>query len=276
MSRRRRLLIAGASLALVPGLAPVARAYDLDEIRRRGQIRFAVYKEFAPFSDDGAGIDIDICEALAATLQVKAAYLPFDADESVDDDLRNMVWRGHYLGYGPADAMIHVPVDRAFMERNDRVKILAPYYRERLQLARDTARVPKFESLADLHGLPLGAEGDTLASIVLTGADGGRLRSQVTHFKSTVAAIEALKQGRLAAVMGLRSELQAGLRGAKGFDVTDPRAPGVPPGGWPLGLAVKAEFEDLARALQSAMNELIANGRIEAIFARHHVSWLRP
>lgn len=273
--RRRTLLRAGAALA-ASAVWPAAHAYDLDEVRRRGQLRFAVYKEFAPFSDDGKGIDIDLCEALAAALQVKAAYLPFDADENVDDDLRNMVWRGHYLGYGPADVMIHVPVDRAFIERNERVKIFAPYFRETLQLARSKERLPKYESLSDLRGLPLGAEGSTLASIVLTAGDGGRLREQLTHFKSTLEAVEALKAGRLAAVMGLRSELLAGLRGDARFEVGDPRAPGVPPGGWSLGLAVKTEHEALAKALQAAMNELVAAGKVEAIFARHHVVWLRP
>ena len=149
--KRRSLLRAGAALAAAAAL-PAARAYDLDEARRRGQLRFAVYKEFAPFSDDGKGIDIEIAEALAAALQVKAGFLPFDADENVDDDLRNMVWRGHYLGYGPADAMIHVPVDRAFMERNGRVKIFAPYYRETLQLARSRER--RFTARAAFRGTP--------------------------------------------------------------------------------------------------------------------------
>ncbi len=273
--KRRTLLRAGAALAALAAL-PAARAYDLDEVRKRGQLRFAVYKEFAPFSDDGKGIDIDLAEALAAALQVKAAYLPFDADENVDDDLRNMVWRGHYLGYGPADVMIHVPVDRAFMERNNRVRIFAPYYRETLQLARSKERLPKYESLSDLQGLPLGAEGGTLASIVLTAGDGGRLRENVHHFKSTAEAVEEMKQGRLAAVMGLRSELLAAVRDDARFAVGDPRAPGVAPGGWPLGLAVKTENEALAKALQAAMNELVVSGRVEAIFARHHVAWLRP
>ena len=270
--RRRELVLAGAALALARPL----RAYDLDQVRSRGQIRFAVYRRFAPFSDDGKGIDLDIGEALAAALQVKAVFLPFDADENVDDDLRNMVWRGHYLGYGPADAMIHVPVDRAFIERNQRVNIFAPYYREKLQIARDTAKLPKLESLADLRGAALGAESDTLASIVLTGADGGRLREQVRHYKSTLAALDELRAGRLAAVAWLRSELLAGLHGAQGFEITDPKAPGVAPGGWALGLAVKAEYSALAQALQVAMNELVTSGRIEQIFARHKVDWLRP
>jgi hypothetical protein len=41
------------------------------------------------------------------------------------DDLRNMVWRGHYLGYGPADVMLQVPVDK-FLAHNPQVMILRP------------------------------------------------------------------------------------------------------------------------------------------------------
>ena len=34
--------------------------------------------------------------------------LPFNADENMNDDLRNLVWRGHYLGFGPADVQVTV------------------------------------------------------------------------------------------------------------------------------------------------------------------------
>ena len=43
-------------------------------------------------------------------------------DENMNDDLRNMVWKGHYLGYGPADVMLHVPVDNRLMAENDKVQ----------------------------------------------------------------------------------------------------------------------------------------------------------
>ncbi|MFO1328447.1 MAG: hypothetical protein U1F56_13900 [Rubrivivax sp.] len=46
----------------------------------------------------------------------------------MNDDLRNMVWRGHYLGFGPADVLMHVPVNRPLME-NPRVEIFAPCWR---------------------------------------------------------------------------------------------------------------------------------------------------
>jgi hypothetical protein len=60
----------------------------------------------------GQGIDVDLAAALADTLGMKVTPLPFQADENMDDDLRNMVWQGHYLGFGPADACCMFPSPR--------------------------------------------------------------------------------------------------------------------------------------------------------------------
>jgi ABC-type amino acid transport substrate-binding protein len=273
MNRGRRALL-GAACALA--LGPPARASDLPQLRARGRIRIAVYRDFPPFSDAGRGIDVRVGQALAQALQLSADLMPFDADEKVDDDLRNMVWRGTLLGYGPADVMLHVPVDRAFAQRNPQVRIFAPYFREKLQLVRDVARIPQADTLAALQGQPLGAEDGTLASVVLLAAEGGRLRGNVRHYHSTGQALEELKAGRLAAVMGLRSELESGMSGTDGFAISDPAAPGIPAGGWPLGLAVKADDESLAAALQAAVDDLVNQGQIERIFREYRVSWVRP
>jgi len=268
----RRLFLGGACAL---ALAPLARA-DLPQLRKRGRIRIAVYRDFPPFSDGDRGIDVRIGQALAQALQLSADVMPFDADEKVDDDLRNMVWRGTLLGYGPADVMLHVPVDPAFAQRNPKVRIFAPYFREKLQLVRDLARIPQADSLEALRGQPLGAEDGTLASIVLLSAEGGRLRQDVRHFHSTAEALAELKAGRLAAVMGLRSELQSAMAGIGGFQISDPVAPGIPLAGWRLGLAVRADDEALAGALQAALDGLLEQGTIERIFRDYNVAWSSP
>jgi ABC-type amino acid transport substrate-binding protein len=269
----RRTILAGACAL---GLTALARASELPQLRSRGRIRIAVYRDFPPFSDGGQGIDVRLGQALAQALQLPADVMPFGAGEKVEDDLRNMVWRGTLLGYGPADVMLHAPVDPAFARRNPQVKIFAPYFREKLRLVRDVARIPQADSLSALQGQPLGAEDGTLASMVLLTAEGGRLRGDVRHYPSTGQALADLKAGRLAAVMGLRSELEAGMAGIDGFEMSDPAAPGVPMGGWPLGLAVKADDEALAAALQAAVDDLIGRGEMERIFRDYKVSWARP
>jgi ABC-type amino acid transport substrate-binding protein len=248
----------------------------LDQVRKRGMLRVALYNEFAPFSDQGRGVDVDIAAALAARLGVKVQALWFDADENMEDDLRNMVWKGHYLGYGPADVMMHVPVDRDYMARNDKVMFFAPYHRERYGIAFDTARIPKLESMSALEDQPIGVQGDTLADTALLGADAGRYRSGVRHFEDVGEAVAALREGRVAAVLAQFGELEGALKGAKGFEIVPPPIPMLYSRQWAIGLAVKAGQEDLARALQEAMNALAADGELARIFARHGVVLRKP
>ncbi len=49
-----------------------AVADTMQQIRDRARLIVAVYKDFAPFSDDGEGIDVDIARALAEKLGLTA------------------------------------------------------------------------------------------------------------------------------------------------------------------------------------------------------------
>ena len=122
-----------------------------------GTLKVAVYNDFVPFSANGIGIDIDLAQALADRLGLQLRLLPFKAGENLNDDLRNMVWKGHYLGYGPADVMLHVPVDRVLMVANDKVQIFAPYYRDSVRLVRSAKTVPDFDGFDSLAGKKIGA-----------------------------------------------------------------------------------------------------------------------
>ncbi|HQC97391.1 MAG TPA: ABC transporter substrate-binding protein, partial [Aquabacterium sp.] len=109
-SSRRTWLQAGA--AVLAGAALPALAQDkpaLQRIQERGTLVVGVYNDLPPFNSGGKGIDVALAEALAKALGVKLSLLPFNAGEDMGDDLRNMVWRGHYLGFGPADVLLHVP-----------------------------------------------------------------------------------------------------------------------------------------------------------------------
>lgn len=274
--RRLLCVLGAASLLLVAAAASAQQAYDLPEVLSRGQLRVAFYKEFAPFSDDGKGIDVDIAQLLAAKLGVKLVPMWFDADESMDDDLRNMVWKGHYLGYGPADMMIHVPVDREYMAKNDKVSFFAPYYRERFAIARNTERISKLDSMEPFRTAKIGVEGGSYPDTVLLSADAGAYRGSVVHFKSTSEALQALKAGEVSAVMAMQGELEAGVHGLKGFEVSEPPLPLINRRQWPLGMAVKAGNDELAKALQKSMNELVTEGKIAALFERYGVKYRAP
>jgi ABC-type amino acid transport substrate-binding protein len=229
-----------------------------------------------PFHVAGRGIDVDIAQALADALGRRLALLPFPADDDVAGDLRNMVWKGHYLGYGPADALLHVPVDRPLMDANPQVRILAPYWRERVMIARRLDRVPQLQTLAALAGEPVAVAGQTLAGWLLLGADGGALRGQLaTHWKDGAQAAQALRRGEVAACAGLDSELQSVLGDDARFAITPLPLPRAPRDGWAVGLAVRQDAAELATGLQQALEGLVRDGRLAQIFARANVHW-RP
>ncbi|MDP1613269.1 MAG: transporter substrate-binding domain-containing protein [Sulfuritalea sp.] len=281
MGIRAAAALAGLWLAFLA--MPLANAEELsalEKIRHAGVLKVALYRNFAPFSHDGRGIDVDLAEALAAWLGVKMSPLWFEADENMEDDLRNMVWKGHYLGYGPADVMMHAPIDPAYMAKVDRVKFFAPYHRERYAIARQLDKLPTLDSFEPFEKLGLGIEGDTLAASVMLSADGGRYRNTIKTFRTAAEALSALKSGAVAAVMAQQGELEGGLKGGlKGdarFAVDLPPHPILQKRQWVLGLAVKKQNDDLAQALQAAINELMADGSIKAIMLRHGVQHRQP
>ena len=270
MSRRRALLACAA--AAFAAAAPARAGWD--KIRESGALKVAVYNEFAPFSDKGAGIDVDLAQVLAAKLGLRLSLMPFPADEEVADDLRNMVWKGHYLGYGPADLMLHVPVDSRLMADNPQVRIFAPYYVESLRLARSAAAIPQLQGVDSLAGKRIGVEKVSIAGMLMLGE--ARLREQVRIYPTAAEALAALKAGALDAVLAKRSEVETALRGDPAFPVEELAFQRMPRSGWAVGMAVRKDNEDLARRLQAAVNEMTASGELAALFEKHGVKAVRP
>jgi ABC-type amino acid transport substrate-binding protein len=248
----------------------------LGEIQKRGILKVALYKNYPPFSNDNKGADADLAAALAAKLGVKLSVLWFDAGENMEDDLRNMVWKGHYLGYGPADVLMHAPIDRAYMAKNDKVKFFAPYHRERYAVARNIEQIALLENFDAFEKLPLGIEGDTLAAKVMLTANDGRIRDMVRPFKTAYEAIAALKAGTVSGVIAQQGELEAGLAGDKRFAIDLPPDQVMKMRQWPMGLAVKAESVDLEKALQQAMKDLTDDGSVSKIMAKNGIVYRAP
>ena len=262
-----------ASLSLAFSLPAVANE-DMDKIRASGKLTVAVYEDFAPFSGKGGGIDHDLADALAKKLNLKLSLLPFPAGEDIGDDLRNMVWKGHYLGFGPADVMLHVPVDRNVMLKNDKVEIFAPYYRDTVKLVRNVKAIPDLNGVASLEGKKLGAEKVSISAMVLLGEQS--LREGVTIYPTPIEALQKLKAGELDAVVASRSEIESVIRDDKQFEITDAPFTRLPRNGWVVGLAVKKENTELALLLQKAVNDLFDSGEMAALFTKHGVRSIKP
>jgi ABC-type amino acid transport substrate-binding protein len=274
LSRRHCLQqIGGAALAL-GGLGSLANAATLVKVQERGVLNVGIYEAMPPFHVGGKGIDVELAQALAQALNVKLALMPFVADDNMNDDLRNMVWRGTVFGYGPADVLMHVPVEQRLMDANPQVKVLAPYYRDRVMLARNVEQVPRLSSMSDLTNQRIAVAGISLSGWLLLGADGGAYKNQITaQWKDGAECAQALLRGEFSVAGGMASELESVLRGNPRFAIEPMPTPRAPREGWAAGLAVKNDAVDLAQALQAAMNQLSEQGKLRELFERHNVTW---
>ena len=277
-NRLQTLLMAVGILAAT--LTHAATAEGL-ATQQEGLLRVAVYKDFPPYADAGKGVDVALGRELARRLGLDAEIVAYAADEDMNDDLRNMVWKGHYLGTRPADVMLHVPVDERLAERNEQVKIFGPYHLESLAIARDPARVgPVTGSAARALEVftreKVGVETESLADGFLLSVLHGRLRENVVHFTTVADAVAAMQRGEVAAVMATQAEIEAALGQQTRFSVGPVDMPELRIKGWPLGMAIKRDNTQLGEALTAAMIEIQRDGTLDRIFAEHGITRRTP
>ena len=276
-NRAPALALLLACLGGVPNADSHAWARPLDEVTASGELSVVVYRDYPPWSQnvDGrvVGVDADIAAALAKRLGLKLSLVELTADESVDDDLRNGIWKKSKLGQPMADVMLHVPYDRELDIRNDQVALVAPYAREMMAVARRAAT----PTVGLLNGLRIGVEVDSLADLYLSGAFGGRMRADTHRYRHLAEAAAALKTGELEALVGPRGEIEGALGPSHpGWVVSTPGFPGLQKTSWPFGMAVKDNSRDLGYALEDAVSAMTKDGELAAIFAAHAVSFNPP
>ena len=284
LSRRTVLVAALPAALLFGGVAQAQEKTALEKIRDSGILKVALYKENEPYSDGSmshmSGLDVSLAAALASKLQLKPSYLPFDAGENMSDDLRNMVWKGHYLGYGPADVMLHVPVDKYFMGQNQQAFIFAPYTREHLVLLHNPKTVPNVSSPEDLTERRIAVEQGTGAASAMLGYRGGLVRERVSIYKSGMDAANAVLQAQADTAFITLAQAEAAVfqskQNRKDWAFTQLAMPGVPPNGWAIGMAVKADNKDLALLLDKALDELRSSGELLRIFQEHGLTLAAP
>lgn len=283
VARRRRLALGALASAAAgafgawPSLAAAQDESALEKVRKRGALVVAVYLDHRPFHDEGQGVEVGMAQALARELGVKSTLMPFPAGENMEDDLRNMVWRGHYLGFGPADVLMHVPVEAAFIAANPQVRIFGPYWRESVVLARRKDLWPTLDSVRQLSGRRIVVAGQSLPGWLLLGAESAAIRAEVnTKMRDGVEAATMLQSGQADAAAGLRSEVESVLAGDERFVLEPLPGPRSPRERWAVGMAVKKNATDLAQALQGAINTLSESGELREIFKKGGLAWQKP
>jgi ABC-type amino acid transport substrate-binding protein len=277
--------LAASTLAAAVGTGFVAakavQARPLDDITDTGYIRIAVYRDFPPFSfvrhGRPAGVDVDLAARIAADLGVRLDLMPITADENVDDDLRNAVWKGHYIGGGVADLMLHVPYDRLFALRNKQAHIFAPYCRIDIVLGTPEETSEDGRDLLAFDSRPIAVEVDSLPDFYLSSAFGGALRDNVVHFLTAEQATEALRDGRAAAVMAPRNRIEAVLGPERsGYRLSPVPMPGFARTSWLIGAAVDEHSRDLAYAVEDRIGRFVEDGTMAGLFQAHGLTYTPP
>ncbi len=255
----------------------VGQTYD--QIVERGYAVFAVYEDFPPFAwEEGGelrGVDVELGRIIADFLGVEARFRAVAAAESVDDDLRNNVWKGHYMGGGVANVMLHVPYDVDFACRNEQVVLTGQYFNETLAIAFDRAAYPDGGPLpGHFRSDSVGVENDSLSDFYLSGLAAGQLQPNIRRYPTTEAAMAALAAGEIKAVMGARTQLEHEL--PETLAVHAPPLPGLARGQWTLGVAVRHSYRQLAYAVGDAVQAAVQDGRVAAVFARYGITHNPP
>lgn len=117
-----RLLAVFISAVLLCCQAVQAQVRTFDQMIAEGELKVAVYKDFAPYSFEEAGtprgVDVELAQALAKALGVRLTLIWAPPGEKLDDDLRDYIWRGSQLrNQQLADLMMRVPYDRDYSDR---------------------------------------------------------------------------------------------------------------------------------------------------------------
>jgi ABC-type amino acid transport substrate-binding protein len=254
-------------------------ARPLAVVQAAGTLRVAIYQNYKPYSwsENGRemGIDADIANAIGKAMGLKLDFFELRADDNIEDDLRNGVWKGTIFGAAPGDFLMHVPFDKKIEEKNDRVFLAAPYHIDGLALAVDPANAEEAKDFSLFLHEKVSVDVGTLADFVLVSAFDKKLIPNVVHFRGTERAADAFEKQEVAGFYGEAAAVQTFARkGARSFTILYPKTPVRQE--WPIGVAARSDSKDLAAAVEAEMRKLVESGEMAKIFAAHGVDWRNP
>lgn len=258
-----------------------AHARPLDEVVASKVLRVIVYRDNPPFSwmKDGQpiGVDVDIGRAIARRIGVDAEIVPRLTGEKVDDDLRFNIWKGPIGDGGVGDVMLHIPVDRELMARNNLAVISNAYFEERIALAIDPERIDPKSDFEVFRGAKIGVQFSTVADYFLMRYGDGALMNNIVHHTKLEDGVSQFVNKETVALLGVRSDIE-GVLHTRGLSATfiDPPMTGIVRKSWVIGTAVKENSHDLGYAIGNAFEELRSSGELEKIFASHGVTYVPP
>ncbi|MGY6695806.1 MAG: transporter substrate-binding domain-containing protein [Roseinatronobacter sp.] len=256
---------------------------DYDAIMERGFIEIGVYSDFAPYSwRNGSGqlvgVDVDLARLIADELGVELRVIDLPADEDVDTDLRNYIWRGHYMGRRVVNVLMRVPYNRELDYRNELAALTGRYAQERISIG---YRISDFPDEPPWPGSfttrRVAVENHSLPDFYLTGLQQGAIIPNMMRRRSLEGAIELLRTGEVSAVMGIRAQLEHHLRDDPEFAVESGPLPGLSIGSWPVGIATAFyTARMLSYEVDDILTAAVRDGRVAEIYASYGLSWDEP
>jgi len=288
MTSRSRLFFFAFSCCWIFCATAFSRSYD--DIIESDEIVIAVYSDFQPFSylvnGKEKGIDVDLANVIAKQLGVKLRLRWMTADENVDDDLRNNIWKGHFLNRTVADLMLRVPYDRDYsLLRDDigelvhqHVHMFAPFHTESWKVIFNSKKIDSVETIAVFQYHDIGVEVDSIPQFYLTSAFQGRMRDRAKQYPSISEAITAMTESKVDAVMGLTSQIShyQGELSATNYPLAQNAFPMMGQQQWDIGMAVKSDYRELGYAIADIVENMIKTGGMEKIFAKYNVTYKIP
>ncbi len=274
--------IFGSILAVIFFAAShTAFARPLDDVIESGVLRVIVYYDNKPFSweEDGKakGIDADLGRAIAAKLKVTADIIVRTAGEEVDDDLRSNIWQGPRTGGHKGDVMMHVPMDKELIARNNLVAISNAYYHEQVILVVNTDMVADNEGLSAFKKHDVAVQFATSAHYFLAFIDEGAYANNVSPFMKFEDAAARFNAKESAGLLGRRAQIEPLVKNTKfGLRYIEPEFPSTLRGRWNIGTAVNQDSRDLGYAIGAAIEEIKASGELKQIFEKYGVSLIAP
>lgn len=273
------IMVTAASLALLP---VVAVARPLQQVLDTKIIKIIAYEDNRPFSwtnDDGsiAGIDVDLAKAIAADLGVEPDVELRMQAERADGDIRVNIIRGTVGGGAPGDLLMHVPVDDEFAKKFKEAVLGDPYFQQTVALAVDPKRIPENATFDIFKKEKVGVKLATVADYFLMGYEDGALVNNISHHTRGPVGAKEFMTGEVAAIMGVRSEIE-GLLHEQGGKATfiSPPMPDIIRSDWLIGIGYHDNSRDLGDAVGKAVKKLKDSGRMKEIFAKYGVTYLPP
>ena len=265
-------------------------ARSLDDIKESQYIVIAVYSDYLPFSaqvdGEAVGIDVDIARHIASELAVELRLKWMTADETTEDDLRNNIWKGHYLDRTKADVMMRVPYDKDYSLKRDDVGLLVhelvhmfgPYHTETWKIIFNQKKLEAVPTMALFQYHPIGVEIDSIPQFYLSSAFRGSMRNNTHQFNTIALAVQGMQDEKVDAVMGLRSQISALHHSLdpNQYLLAENAFPLLGKQKWDIGLAVQTDFRVLAYEVGDIISAMMMDESMTKIFKKHHVIFEQP